>query len=158
MIVFDLKCVEGHVFEAWFKNSQVYEDQREAGEIQCPFCGDAQISKAVMAPNIAVGGSRPRDDNRMAEIESAAQGTPMRAVAPFSPPLEFRKAIEAFRDMVRENCDDVGRNFAEEARKIHYGEAEKRGIYGEASREESESLREDGIEFMELPIMIRTDS
>ena len=140
MIVYDLKCVCGHGFEAWFNDSAGFESQRERDEIDCPLCGSTEISKAVMAPNILV---RRSDRSRPAR-ENAAR--------------EIGKTLAKLRDHVESNCDYVGDKFAEEARKIHYGEAESRNIYGEATREQSDELRDEGIDFSELPLPPRYDS
>jgi hypothetical protein len=159
MIVFDLKCAGGHIFEAWFRSSEVYENQRAASEINCPVCGDAHISKAIMAPNISAGkGGDKSEFEALAGREARQDSVSVASPVPPSLPEDFKKALEGMRQMVRDNCEDVGKNFAEEAKKIHYGEAEKRGIYGEATPEESEDLRDEGIDFMQLPIPLRTDS
>ena len=124
MILFDLKCGEGHVFEAWFRNSGAYEAQAAANEIACPICGDTRIAKAPMAPRI--GKSRQ-------EVEKTETATLRRA--------EVMRELVELRRKVEEKCDYVGDRFAEEARRIHYGEIEKRDIYGEATETETTELR-----------------
>ncbi len=136
MIVFDLKCADGHVFEAWFRDGQTYESQAAGGEVVCPVCGDTRIDKALMAPNLA-----RRSVEREAEKVAKAM-----------------KQMRAMRDHVENNCDNVGERFPEEARKIHYGETEKRGIYGEASLDEARDLHDEGVEFGILPRLPRHDS
>lgn len=155
MIVFDLKCPQNHVFEAWFQNSLIFESQRQAAEISCPYCGETNIEKAIMAPNISVGGHLK---SQAAETEAGPPMAGQSAVTPFPMAAEYRKVLESFREVVAKNCDYVGSGFAEEARKIHYGEAEQRGIYGEATPEESRDLNEEGIEFFQLPMPVKTDS
>lgn len=155
MIVFDLKCTQNHVFEVWFQNSQVFESQREAAQIICPYCGDTKIEKAIMAPNISVGG---HVESRAAGAETTPPTAGQSAVTPFPMAPDYRKMLESFREIVARNCDYVGAGFAEEARKIHYGEAEQRGIYGEATPEESRDLNEEGIAFFQLPLPAKTDS
>ena len=135
MILFTLRCASGHEFEAWFRDGEGFEAQHQAGEITCSECGDAQVEKALMAPNIG----RSRDKS-----------------LPISP-ARMRAALMEMRRQVEKNCDYVGERFAEEARRIHYGEADPHGIYGEASSEESQALAEEGIEFGRIP-WIQTDA
>ncbi|MEE8274376.1 MAG: DUF1178 family protein [Alphaproteobacteria bacterium] len=136
MIVFDLKCTDDHVFEAWFRDGETYEAQAEAGEISCPVCGCTNVAKALMAPNVA-----PRSERReSARIEQVVH------------------YLRAVHDHVEKNFDDVGRRFPEEARKMHYGEAEKRNIYGQATSEEAEELEDEDIEFGFIPPVPRYDS
>ncbi len=139
MIKFELRCAEGHGFEAWFRNGDAYDAQSAAGEIACPLCGDARVAKAPMAPRIGKHGGRDL------EAEGAKRAAVLQALS------EIRKKVE-------ENCDYVGERFAEEARRIHYGEVETRGIYGEASDEEAQELAEEGIDFSRVPWLPRTSS
>ena len=134
MILFDLKCATDHVFEAWFRDSETYGAQAAAGEIACPICGDTHIGKALMAPNVA----------RAAETGSAEHA------------VQMMERIRALHDEITRNSDDVGEKFPEEARKIHYGEVEKRGIYGEATDMEAGDLEDEGIEFHRLPRLPRS--
>jgi len=136
MISYTLKCSTGHEFEAWFRDSGTYDEQRAAGDINCPTCGDVEISKAPMAPNVASKKSSSRSKHEVRAEEVAKQ---------------IVDAAHKIRDHVEANCDNVGSEFAEEARRIHYGEAKKRGIYGEATAEETKSLDEEGIEVFQLP-------
>jgi hypothetical protein len=139
MILFDLKCANDHVFEAWFKDSETFELQVEGAEIVCPICGDSGIEKALMAPRIA------KSDREVATKVA-----------------EHAKRYAAFaselRRQVEDNCDYVGPKFSEEARKIHYGEAEARGIYGEASDDDAAALDEEGIEVQRIPWAPREDA
>ena len=150
MIVFDLKCGKDHVFEAYFADSATYELQAKAGEIACPLCGDETVAKAPMAPNIAV--------NNKARGEPAPAKVPVRQ--PPSPP-EMARAVATLRRMrthIEQNFDNVGTRFPEEARKIHYGEVERRNIYGDATKEEVGSLADEGIEIGEIPWVPRHDA
>ena len=152
--MFDLKCGKDHVFEAYFADSATYESQVEAGEIACPLCGDIKIAKAPMAPNIAV--------NNKARGEPEHTPAPDKAPArrPPSPP-EMARAMATLRRMrthIEQNFDHVGPSFPEEARKIHYGEADRRNIYGDATREEAGALAEEGIEIGEIPWVPRHDA
>ncbi|HEY0832819.1 MAG TPA: DUF1178 family protein [Azospirillum sp.] len=140
MILFELKCTADHRFEAWFRDGAAYQAQAAAGTIACPVCGDTGVTKAPMAPRIAKtrqGGEekKPRE----------VQGEVLRQLA------ELRRSVE-------ENCDYVGERFAEEARRIHYGETDARGIYGEATPRDAEELREEGVTIHRIPWLPRTDS
>jgi hypothetical protein len=129
MIRFALRCSAGHEFEGWFRSGAAFEAQQEAKEISCPGCGDTGVEKALMAPSIA----RSRE-----------------ARPPISP-AQLRSALIELRRQVETHCDYVGGDFAEEARRIHYGEADPHGIYGEATLEESRELYEEGIEVGRIP-------
>lgn len=129
MIVFDLKCGGNHVFEAWFKSSDAYEEQRVQGLIACPLCGDSAVSKAVMAP--AVG----------------AKGNQMAEKAPVSPEA-FKAALAAMAEIQAKQLETsqwVGKAFAEKARAMHVGDAPEAQIHGQATLEEAKALVEDGV-------------
>jgi len=138
MIVFDLKCSKNHVFEAWFRDSKAYERQAKAGVLSCAVCGDSRIAKAPMAPNVAT-----RKGTEMTDAQKLAAA---------------RRLMAAMREHVTQNFEHVGERFAEEARKIHYGEVEQKGIYGQATPDEAKALDEEGIEFGVLPFPIRPDA
>jgi hypothetical protein len=135
MILFTLRCSQGHEFDGWFRDGDGFEAQQQGGEIACPHCGDTAVEKAVMAPRL---------------------GRSKEAKPPMSP-AQMRAALVELRRQVESNCDYVGGRFAEEARRIHYGESDPRGIYGEASDEESRALTEEGIQFGRVPWIPRTD-
>jgi hypothetical protein len=135
MILFTLRCVQNHEFEAWFRDGGGFEAQRAAGEIACPVCGDRSIEKAVMAPRV----SRARD---------AAAG------AAFA---QMRKVLVEMRRQIEKNCDYVGPRFADEARRIHYKEVDPRGIYGMATDAESRELADEGINFGQIPWIPASD-
>jgi len=141
MILYDLNCANGHAFEAWFKDSKTFDRQAKAGRVACPVCGGADVSKALMAPSIASGKSK---DETAKEYTDEAANT--------------LKAFKEFRSFVEQNCDYVGNKFPEEARKIHYGDAEPRGIYGEASAEEVKELKEEGVACAPIPWPKNKDS
>ena len=135
MILFDLRCKEGHAFEAWFRDGAAYEDQAAAGDLACPVCGSAEVSKALMAPAV---NSRPKVD-----------------------PAQAAEAMRLWRRVqnhIEKNFDHVGPRFAEEARRIHHGEAEKRSIYGEATKAEAKELRDEGIDVNQIPWLPRHDA
>ncbi len=140
MIVYDLKCAADHVFEAWFRDSAACDEQIRAGEVACPVCGSAEVRKAVMAPNLARGKARGP------------------AVQERSGSAEARKALLELRRQVEANCDYVGERFPEEARRIHYGEADRRGIYGESTLEEAQALEEEGVKVGRIPWLPRENS
>ena len=142
MILYQLKCSGGHEFEAWFRDSACFEEQRSAGDVECPFCGATQVSKALMAPNLSTGAAIP------AAIEERAEEVARKIL----------RAVNDLRDHVEENCDYVGDKFAEEARRIHYGETDARDIYGEATTEETTGLDDEGVEFYHVPWSSRRDN
>jgi hypothetical protein len=150
MIRYALVCKRKHEFEAWFQNSADYDRQTARGLVACPTCGTSKIDKAIMAPAIARGRAATTPPP---QAENAAAGEPS-PVAMMSPQeREFRRKLKDLREHITGNADYVGKSFPEEARKIHYGETEQRSIYGEASPQEAESLREEGIEFHPLPVL-----
>ena len=151
MIVFDIQCSNDHVFESWFADSESYEKQAGKGIVECPVCGSNKVKKAPMAPNISTGASpRPPDEGSKGPAPDTA-GAKQQTARYMNMLVKMRRHVEA-------NCDYVGDGFAEEARRIHYGETEKHNIYGEASSEETHALRDEGIEFGALPWPRRPDS
>ena len=153
MILYRLRCTKGHEFESWFKDSKTYERQEKKSLIGCAVCGDAKVSRAPMAPRIGKGGAKSVETE--APVAAPAPAPPpeqqqMAALARHMP-KELREALLKVRAEVEKNCEHVGDKFAQEARKIHYGESDKRGIYGETSDEEARALAEEGIEFGRLP-------
>jgi hypothetical protein len=135
MILFTLRCARGHEFEGWFRDGDGFEAQRKAGEIACPECSDTAVEKAVMAPRLG----RSREST------------------PTVSPAQFRAALVELRRQVEANCDYVGPRFAEEARRIHYGEIDAHSIYGEANEDESRELTDEGISFGRIPWIPPTD-
>ena len=134
MISFSIVCENDHDFEAWFRNGDDFDAQRRRKLIACPACGSTKVEKALMAPAVSTG--------RRKEKMALAIGT------------EQRKAMAKLKELtekLKQGADYVGDKFADEARKIHFGETEARGIYGEATVEEARSLHEDGVEFLPLP-------
>jgi hypothetical protein len=138
MIKFSLKCANRHEFDGWFANSSAYEAQSAAQQILCPHCGDADVEKALMAPNI-VSGQQKNTPPSPAEISAAQK--------------EAMALLRKLRQHVQDNSEYVGPRFAEEALKIHHDESEARSIYGEASAPEVETLRDEGVEFYALPTL-----
>jgi len=150
MIVYELRCSAGHGFEAWFRNSDTYDQQHAAHQISCPMCGIDDVSKAPMAPRIAKSRGEPVPVQNtpappQGQVTSEQMGLVMSKIA------ELNKHIA-------ETCDYVGKDFPEEARKIHYGEVEHHEIYGEATQDEAAELREEGIAVASVPWIRRSDS
>lgn len=136
MIVFDLKCAGGHVFEAWFASSRAYEEQRNAGLVHCPLCEDDDVTKAVMAPAIASKGNRKPDAPTADAIKSMMT-------------LLAKKQAEALK-----SSEWVGPAFADRARAMHFGEEKQTTIHGHASLAEAKALVEDGVPVAPLPIPV----
>jgi hypothetical protein len=138
MKVLNLQCSQAHGFEGWFGSEDDFQSQLSRGLVECPLCGDAQVSKLPSAPRLNFGASAPKPPQTQEVM--ATPDTKLQA---------------AWMDMVKHviaNTEDVGPKFAEEARKIHYGESEQRGIRGQASREETRELLEEGIGVLPLPV------
>ena len=134
MIRFALICEHEHEFEGWFRSNDDFDTQKKRGFVDCPSCGSHKVQKALMAP--AVSTARKQETIALAMGEAQKQALAQ---------------LKAMAEKVRENADYVGDKFAEEARKIHFGETDPRGIYGEATLDEAKSLAEDGVEFMPIP-------
>jgi hypothetical protein len=144
VIRYALTCDKRHGFESWFKSSTAYDEQVARGLLVCPVCGSAKVEKALMAPTVARRERRPAPRAPAAEDKS-----PVALLSEHE--RELRSKLTELRNQLIKNADYVGPRFAEEARKMHYGEIEHRSIYGEASPEEAASLLDDGIEFHPLP-------
>jgi hypothetical protein len=142
MIRYDLICDQGHEFDSWFRDSAAFDKQAKKRLIACPACESTKISKQLMAPGI------PAKSNTKPEVPAKVfAGTPDPRQA------MLMKMMRELRKHVETNADYVGDRFAEEARRIHYNEAEQRGIYGEATREDADALIEEGIEVHPLPVL-----
>ena len=140
MKVLNLRCAHAHAFEGWFASEDDFQDQLVRGLVECPLCGNAAITKLPSAPRLNLGAT-----------EAAPAAAPKQEVVS-SPNPELQAAWMQLVKQVMANTEDVGERFAEEARKIHYGETEQRGIRGQASREETQELLEEGIGVLPLPI------
>lgn len=144
MKVLDLQCDQRHRFEGWFASEQDFTDQLARDLVECPVCASRAITKLLSAPRLSLGHHR--------DPAQATQGSKQAVVAPASPEMALQAAWLAMAKRVVANTDDVGDAFAEEARKMHYGETEQRGIRGQATPEQTEALMEEGIEVMPLPL------
>lgn len=154
MIRFALQCDNGHAFEGWFRDNATYDAQVQAGLVECTHCGSKQVAKAIMAPSVA-----RTDRERAPAVMPAApdQGSvPMASVSqgPLSPELKaMRDMLRALRAHVEATADNVGDRFADEARKMHYGDIEHRAIYGQATLEEVRELKDEGVEAFPMPLL-----
>ncbi|MDX3901357.1 MAG: DUF1178 family protein [Sphingobium sp.] len=161
MIVFDLKCAaRDHVFEAWFGSSADYADQKARGLLACPICGDGDIAKAVMAPAVAAKGNSRSDP---AAPPASAVPVPAPASAPSIPvgtmpdPSRMQAMLQAVAQAQSEMLKDstwVGRDFADQARAMHYGEQDHRSIHGEVAPQEARALIEEGVQVAPLPLPV----
>jgi hypothetical protein len=149
MIRYALACAEGHSFESWFQDSAAFDKQARQKLVTCPICGSAKVEKSIMSPRLA--GTRKRGTARAPAQSPAGGKTPVAMMSPQE--QELRSKLKELREHLTKNADYVGQRFPEEARKMHYGEADHRSIYGEASPDEAKKLHEEGIEFHPLPIL-----
>lgn len=133
MIIYDLRCKDGHKFEGWFKDRGAFEKQKESSLIACPVCGNTDA--AVIPSSVAVMG---RDSHSSGE-EAAAKVSPL-------------KIFREVQDYIHKNFDDVGEKFAEVALRIHHGEENRRNIHGTTTQSEEETLRDEGVPFIKLPL------
>jgi len=139
VIKYSLICEKEHVFEGWFGSSDDYEKQRKRGLVECPTCGSNKISKSLMAPGVS--GTKKSTDSSLPVTQASNPQLPAEMVEQLR---EIKKHVEA-------NSENVGDRFPEEARKIHYGETEARGIYGKASIKEAANLVEEGVNVLPIP-------
>jgi hypothetical protein len=166
MKVLDLKCAHQHVFEGWFASEDDFQAQLSRGLVQCPMCGDAVVSKQLSAPRLNLGAAPPALKAAASQVPQAAASGSSREVslsvpqtsgqAPAVPDKQAMQDMQSdWMKMVRQvmaNTEDVGNNFAEVARQMHYGETEERSIRGQTSAQEAIALLEEGISVMPLPI------
>jgi hypothetical protein len=158
VIRYALSCAGGHSFEAWFSGSDAYEEQRSASMITCPECGSTAVGKALMAPAVSTSRKKPRlspqkEEAAPAAGHSSAQQESVTLTANVAGDGEAVALLRKLRKHLVENAEYVGSKFAEEARRIHYNESKRRGIYGEATPDDAQSLAEEGIEFHPLPLL-----
>ena len=144
MIHYTLICEAEHGFEGWFRSSGDFDGQAAKGLVSCPTCGSIRISRALMAPNV-----------RSAKVKAEREETARRQAVMMPDPAQkmMLEALREIRKKVTENATYVGDRFAEEARRMHHGEVEHQGIYGEATSEEVSALTEEGVEFQPLPAL-----
>jgi hypothetical protein len=153
MIRYALACDKGHQFESWFADSGAYDKQAKRKLVSCPVCGSAKVDKAIMAPRVSTSKKRAKIAGLTTEAPApvATENTPVAMISPQE--QEFRTKLKELREHMTKNSDNVGENFPEEARKMHYGEIEHRSIYGEASPTDAKEMLEEGIEFHPIPVL-----
>ena len=158
MIKYQLICDQNHEFEGWFQASAAFDAQAESGLLRCPLCDSDQVKRALMTPNLASPKRRKAIEPPLADPtpkpadpalpEQLAPPTKSEQVQAFGAALAELRQLQ---QKITKDCRDVGDNFAEEARKIHYGEAEAEGIYGRTTHEEREALEDEGIDVLDMP-------
>jgi hypothetical protein len=146
MITFNLKCRNDHLFEGWFRSGDDYEAQKKVGVIECPICSSRAVEKGLQAPSLLLK-KEPQPTAKPAK----------RRPRPKVSTEEAEKALHKLSQYVYQNFEDVGEQFPDEARKIHYGETEKRGIFGQTDAEEEKALHEEGIPIMKIPARPKFD-
>ena len=133
MIIYDLNCEKGHKFEGWFKDRNAFENQKSQSLISCPVCGSSDVKMVPSAMSIMAR------DTKTTNKENVEK-------------LSMPKAIKLFHEYINKNFDDVGNKFADVALKMHHGEEEKRNIKGTTTESEEDILREEGVQFLKIPV------
>lgn len=162
MLKYQLNCEAGHSFEGWFSSSQAFDEQVSKELVSCPICGSLSVRRALMAPNLNSPKQRKEPQvspakevtSSNAPVPQASADNPLANLSPKDQAAVMGAAMSALRDMhkkVKTDFTNVGQKFAEEARKMHYGEADAKPIYGTTTPEEREELSDEGIVFHELP-------
>ena len=141
MIKFSLACETGHEFDGWFGSSEDYETQQKRGLIACPVCDTTKVSKSLMTPSVST--TRKKESRNQAIAVATAHHAK----------TEMMAKLREIRDEITKNADNVGEKFPEEARKIHYGESERRAIYGEAGLQDVKELVDEGVEIAPMPVL-----
>src|SRR5208282_257192 len=172
MIHYTVRCSHAHEFDGWFKDSAAFDRLSRRGLVECPTCGDTKVERALMAPAVATREALPvplpAPTPPAPQVQGRPQGQPKGQPPQAQPsgpmamtggaiPDQMRAMLQRMRADVEKHCDYVGPEFAEEARRIHRGESDKRSIYGETTPEQAEALSEDGIEFSRIPWVPRAD-
>ena len=157
MILYQLRCADEHSFEAWFRDSASYDLQARSGDVECPYCGSTDISKAPMAPHIGSSTS-DGDAESTTDITDITDIKDMDERRATEVAQQILDAVGRIRGYAEDNFEDVGEDFADEARKIHHGDTPERGIYGKATEHDAEELEDEGIDFVRLPGAPRRDS
>jgi hypothetical protein len=159
MVVYQLTCEHAHSFEAWFSNAKSYDDQVARNLVSCPVCGSLDVRK--LPAGLHVGGSKPATELGVRSKDQRQQphvpvSAPVSSAAMSGIP-ELAQMMRAIRDHVQQNTENVGRDFAKQARQMHEGEIPHRAIRGKVSSDEAQSLFEDGIHALPLPASMRFD-
>ena len=158
MIHFDLICQNGHEFDSWFASNSAFDQQQKTNLVTCPYCNTDKVEKCLMVPSIPAKANKKSSDATNEPPRQPASGQedqrPSLLSAHNDPDMqELAENIRKMRQHVSENAEYVGKDFAKEAREIHYEEKPARGIYGETSLEEAKSLIEEGVDVMPLPTL-----
>ena len=148
MIRYVLRCAEGHDFESWFQSASAFDTLVAGGHLSCPHCGSGNVEKAVMAPRVQSTRSTALAPVTAEQPEAAPQETP-------APPSALESRLAALRKHVEEHSEYVGKNFVDEARRMHAGDTPERSIHGEARLEEARALVEEGVPIAPLPFVPR---
>ncbi len=151
MIHYQLRCSGTHAFDGWFADSASFDRQAKLGLLECPVCGSSAVERALMAPAVPKKGRSPGTTRKPAIPDAPV------AIAGEKLPDGVRAMLQKLRAEVEKNCDYVGDTFADEARKIHNGESDARGIYGETTPDEAKALADEGIEVAKIPWVPRAD-
>lgn len=151
MIRYTLICDNGHEFDSWFPSSAGFEDQAKRGFVSCPICNSTKVERAIMAPSVARTDLDARAAEPAPEASAPAAAPPAPVALMSDKEKAFREMLTALHQHVHENAEHVGERFADEALKIHHGEAESRPIYGEATADDARALHEEGVDFLPLP-------
>ena len=161
MIHYDLLCDAGHAFDGWYRDSAAFDRLVGARLVDCPTCGGTSVRRALMTPAVATKRAKvPADARALAVAAPAPAGAPpepLRAATAGPMPAEMVALLQRLRERVEKDCDHVGKDFADEARRMHRGESERRGIYGDATESEVEALKDEGIEVGRVPWVPRAD-
>jgi len=165
MIHYALRCGSGHEFDGWFKSSAAFEAQSVQALVECPVCAARDVTRALMAPRLSRGLSDPPAAVAAVPVsqeigvpeQTQSEQTQEVIAPPVRMPDAMRVMLQRLRSEVERNCDNVGSEFAAEARRIHAGESEARAIYGHTTETEAESLIEDGIPYQSIPWVPRAD-
>jgi hypothetical protein len=152
MKVLDLRCANGHGFEGWFGSDDDFMQQNSRGLLACPLCNDQVVTRTPSAPRLNLSGAREPQPPTAVPAQPVQAARPAQ-LAQVAPPAEMQAAwLHAVRELMN-RTEDVGERFAEEARRIHYGEVPQRGIRGQASPEQREALQDEGIETVAIPLL-----
>jgi hypothetical protein len=157
MICYQLRCGAGHHFEGWFRSSDDFDRQARTGLVDCPSCGSVTVERALMAPSIIGGAKRPPAAEQAKLAVDGEVIPPARSMGG-DMPAALRALLGRMREQIERTCDDVGHDFADQALRMHHGEVEKRGIYGETTEAQREILAEEGVEIASIPWIKGADS
>lgn len=156
MIRYALRCECGHAFDSWFQSSTAYESQVRRKLVTCPLCNSAKVEKALMTPGLT---RAKRADTQAPAPQTPAPETTAPAADQSGPLMmapqerEIVAKLRQLREHVLKSAENVGTNFPNEARKMHYGDIKHRPIYGEATSEQTRALLDEGVEVLPLPVL-----